>query len=480
MGNDITAAGSLIKDNQELIGTGFVSGRESLEFGKALHEKCPRNRQGKWHISQDRFQSVNLIFAQDTNRIPELVPIRHKRMAKSPFAFYRGAAIVMADDLSTTQNTGLIVQACGDAHISNFGIFRSPERNLVFDINDFDETSRGNWEWDLKRFLTSVEICGRDRGFTKDQRRESVYAGAKAYRESMLRFSEMSSIDVWYSQVQMSSLMQEFENRPDEEDTEMIRKTMSKAFAKNHEKAVAKFTEVKNGKRRFVNNPPLIIPIENLSLPSINASELNRTIRRFLVQYMQSLPRERRVLIEQYRILDIAAKVVGVGSVGTRCWIVLLEGTQENDYLILQLKEANTSVLEFRNNSIGQKSNGRRIVEGQRAIQTVGDIMLGWASFNEGADTWHDYYVRQLWDGKGSFDLTGISPGGLTRITELCAGVLAHAHAKTGNRHAIAGYLGKSNTHDEAMQSFAEAYADQNEIDYELFLKEAHLENMPN
>ncbi len=479
---------------------GLMSGRESRAFGKSLREICPCDSQGDWKVHHNRDSSIDLIHAQEKNRIPELIPIRHERMAVSPFTFYRGTAVVMADDLAKIPTTGILVQACGDAHISNFGMFLSPERNLVFDINDFDETLPGSWEWDLKRLLVSVEICGRDRSFSKEQRKAAVLAGARAYREAMLDFSNMSSMDVWYSQVQIEAHFQRFKDKLDKEDADAISKSIAKAYAKNHEKAVAKFTQSRHGKLQFVNDPPLIIPLRNLDLPSINIGDTERTLRNFLVQYRASLPKDRQLLLGQYRLLDIAAKVVGVGSVGTRCWIVLLEGRQENDYLILQLKEAGNSVLERVGNpalkSISEfalenggnavvKSNGQRIVEGQRAIQTVGDILLGWASFNDGdgedkvegrdkgrdKGVWHDYYVRQFWDGKGSFNMANITPGGLTGVAELCARVLAHAHAKTGDSHAIAGYLGEGEEYDKAMARFAVSYADQNEIDYELFRK---------
>ena len=317
-----------------------------------------------------------------------------------------------------------------------------------------------------------MELCGRDRGLLEEHRKEAVLAGARVYRESMEILSRMTGIDVWYSQLQIESLFLKYKDKFDKEDAQLISKAIAKAHSKNHEKAVAKLTELKDGRRQFIYDPPLVIPLKKLDLPSINPGETEKAIKRFLIQYRQSLPRERRTLFNQYKILDIAAKVVGVGSVGTRCWIVLLEGQQEQDYLILQLKEATRSVLDLHSKNYGLQSNGQRIVLGQRAIQTVGDILLGWASFDDG-NLRYDYYIRQLWDGKGSFDLDKVNPERLAGVAKLCAGVLAHAHAKTGDRHAIAGYLGESEEADKAMARFAVSYADQNEIDYELFRKKA-------
>lgn len=453
----------------DLLGRSYQSPQESREAGKALRKQYPRSRQGEWTVKKNRKDALRLIESQEKERIPELIPIRHERMKASAFAFYRAFAIVMADDLSKTPDTGIRVQLCGDAHISNFGMFLTPERKLVFDINDFDETLPGPWEWDLKRLLTSVEICGRDRKFTEKERSRAVLSAAGTYRESMRHFSEKGNLEVWYEHMDVQELYNHNKKAMGEEAASLVHHAMDKALSKNNDKAITKLTETVNGSLRIRSNPPLVVPLREMQ--EDDRKEILSQMNRARVEYRMSLPRERRFLIDQYEVIDIARKVVGVGSVGTKDWIMVLQGRENSDYLVLQVKEADESCLE---KYVGKSlflEHGRRVVEGQKAIQTAGDIMLGWARINDAKGNPEDYYLRQLWDGKGSIDLNEITADGLTGVADLCAWVLAHAHAKTGNRHQIAGYLGKSDKFDRAMLNFAQKYADQNEADYQMFLK---------
>lgn len=455
--------------HDDLLGRKYRSPEESREEGKALRKQYPRSQQGEWNVQKERKEAVNLIMDQEKDRLPDLIPIRHERMASSAFAFYRASAIVMASDLSHTPYTGITVQTCGDAHISNFGMFMTPERNLTFDINDFDETLPGPWEWDLKRLLTSVEICGRDHDFTKKQREKAVLSAARTYRESIRKFSEEGNLEVWYEHLNMEELYTGNKKSMGEEAASLVHHAMDKAFSKNNDKAVSRLTETVDGRLRIKSNPPLVVPLREM--PEEERNEILSQMNLARVEYRLSLPRERRSLIDQYEVIDIARKVVGVGSVGTKDWIMVLQGRENSDYLVLQIKEADESCLEHYIDKSMFVEHGRRVVEGQKAIQTAGDIMLGWARIRDANGKPEDYYLRQLWDGKGSIDLEKITPAGLTGVADLCAWVLAHAHAKTGNRHQIAGYLGKDDTFDKAMLNFAQKYGDQNEEDYRMFLK---------
>ena len=446
---------------------------EERNQGKLMRQKVKRTSQGEWEVLKDRDYIIELLKKQEETRIQELLPVRHERMSASPFAYYRGTAVVMADDLSHTPNTGITIQACGDAHISNFGAFGSPERRLVFDINDFDETLPGPWEWDVKRLLTSVEICGRYRGFSKENRSEAVLSAAKVYRQAMLRFSGTGNMAMWYEHIDLEKLFRAHEDKLGNQKAKMIRKAAFKALSKNSEEAVSKLTEVVDGRIRIKSNPPLVVPLKELLdyMDQESIMEIKKTIDEALKQYRLTLPRERRALFDRYRVVDIGRKVVGIGSVGTRAWIVVMEGISIDDPLVMQVKEAQASVLENYLPKSTFKEHGRRVIEGQRAIQTASDIMLGWAGMKEADGTQRDYYVRQLWDAKGSVNLEKVDADGLAAIASMCAWTLAHAHAKTGNRHEIAGYLGQSGTFDEAMLRFSQSYADQNERDYEVFCK---------
>lgn len=453
----------------EILGRHYISKDESRKAGKKLREKYPRGMLGTWTVQAGRSDGVDLILEEEKGRVSDLLPIRHQRMAASPFAFYRASAGLMAHDLSAFPPVGITVQTCGDAHIANFGMFQSPERNLVFDINDFDETLPGPWEWDVKRLLTSVEICGRERGFTRNQREESVLSAARTYRESMRRFSDEGNLQVWYDHLDVGYLYEKNRKAMGNEAASAVHKAMEKAFSRNSDKAVSKLTEMTDEGLRIVSQPPLVVPVREMKAESKDSAL--QWLSRARLEYRLSLPRERRSLIDQYQVVDIARKVVGVGSVGTRDWIMVMQGRENGDYLVLQMKEAGESCLEQYVGKSRFLEHGRRVVEGQRAIQTAGDILLGWSRVVREGEKPEDYYVRQMWDGKGSIDLDLIGPDGLTGTADLCAWVLAHAHAKTGDRHQIAGYLGKGDKFDKAMLEFSRNYADQNEADYAMFME---------
>ena len=403
-------------------------------------------------------------------------------MAASPFAFFRGSALVMASDLATTPATGLTVQACGDAHISNFGFFQSPERHLVFDLNDFDETAIGPWEWDVKRLAASIEICGRDRKFSEKERTAAVMTAIQSYQTAMHAFAHMNTLDVWYAHLNIDDLYAQFNKNLTKREKKHAEKAINKAKAKDSSRAVSKLTEVADGKLRFISEPPLIVPARELveqylqeSIPDADIKARERIIALILHSYQESLRDDKRHLIRQYHGVDIARKVVGVGSVGTRCWVVLLEGVGARDPLVLQIKEAQESVVERFWKKGRYQQNGQRVVEGQRAIQATSDVLLGWTRAKGLDGITRDYYVRQLWDGKGSIDLDTITLKGLTTLARACGRTLARAHARTGNRFAIAGYLGKNDMFAKAITDFSRAYADQNEADYRLFLQECQI-----
>lgn len=447
---------------------------QSTKYGKSLRKAVPRDVFASWQPPMNRPDPVGLVFSQDADRVQELVPVRHERMAVSPFTFYRGAALIMASDLSTLPTTGIEVQVCGDAHVSNFGLFLSPERRTVFDINDFDETCRGPWEWDVARLTASVEICGRDRNFSKEERETAVLAAASGYRESMRKFAAMGNMEVWYEHFDVDSLMSLFGDNLDKKKLKKAQKILSKSKGKNSTRAIGKLTEVVDGQLRVVSDPPLVIPLRDIigSRAELAADELDmaKVVSLVLERYRHSLAPERAALVQRYRGVDIAHKVVGVGSVGLQAWIVVLEGANAEDPLVLQIKEATDSVLERFVGKASQPSHGQRVVEGQHAMQTVSDTLLGWTTLPMPNGRKRDFYVRQLWDGKGSLDLTAIRPKQLETLARACGWVLAHAHARTGDRFAIASYLGKSTKFDMAMLEFANAYADQNDKDYAAFV----------
>ena len=397
--------------------------------------------------------------------MPELVPIRYGRMAVSPFTFYRGAAAVMAADLAAVPRTGITVQACGDAHLANFGFFASPERRLVFDINDFDETLPGPWEWDVKRLAASLEIAARDRGFTPERRQQIVTAAGRTYREAMRRLSGMTGLDVWYAVAEVEAIRARYHARFSKTQREKLKKGLGKVRSKDNLGALGRFCITVDGRTQIAASPPLIVPVREL-YSEATLDQVQGALGGLLDAYAQSLPPERRVLLNQYRFVDIARKVVGVGSVGTRSWMILMLGRDEHDPLFLQAKEAGPSVLEQHLGPAAQDNAGARVVTGQRVMQTVGDIFLGWVRVSGIDGQERDFYIRQLRDWKGSFDIEASVPSGLEMYAELCGGTLARAHARSGDREAIAAYLGSSTAFERALVRFSDAYANQNERDH--------------
>lgn len=455
------------------------SKEKSVDRGKALRVSIPLESHSEWSPSVDRPNPVDLLRSQGETRVQALLPLRYERMSASAFTFYRGGALIMASDLADTPVTGIRVQACGDAHISNFGLFSSPERRTVFDINDFDETLHGPWEWDVKRLAASVEICGRDNGFTKKQRKAAVLACVKSYRESMAKFADMGHLDVWYAHLDVDSLRTKVVTDLDAKSAKKADKIVAKAKNKNSARAIRKLTEVVDGRLRIMSNPPIVVPIREIIekkpggrfFELIDESKLERMLNAVLVEYRSTLDPHKHILISEYTAVDVAHKVVGVGSVGTRAWIVVMQGADENDPLVLQVKEAQESVLERFVGKSNYKQHGQRVVEGQRAMQTASDMLLGWCRLPGEDGKKKDFYVRQLWDGKGSIDLALLGPSQLKSLATACGWTLAHAHARTGDRFAISAYLGKSDKFDKAIAKFADAYAYQNELDYQRFME---------
>jgi len=443
---------------------------ERAALGKAARQAVPRSSHAVFQVAPDRPDPVEQLERQGLTRVPELVPIRYGRMAFSPFAFFRGGALVMAWDLSRTPSSGLVVQACGDAHLSNFGVFASPERQLVFDLNDFDETLPGPWEWDLKRLVASLEIAARGNGFTAAEGRAAVLAAGEQYRTAMTSFAAMPNLQVWYERIDVEPLIQQFRKLADPARLRRTEKMLAKAKTKDHLAAFDKLVTTVDGEPRFVSDPPLLVPLDDL-VESQRAAEAAEGIRRTLRMYRTSLTTDRRHLLESYRFVALARKVVGVGSVGTRCWVALMMGRDNRDPLMLQVKEAQPSVLEEFVGRSEYNNCGHRVVAGQRLMQAVSDIFLGWQHVDAGLDGLaRDFYMRQLHDWKGSIEVEQMVPQGMTLYARLCAWTLARAHARTGDRIAIAAYLGTGPAMDRALADFAVAYADQNERDHAALL----------
>jgi uncharacterized protein (DUF2252 family) len=438
---------------------------ERAARGKAAREVVPRSAHAGWSAAPDRADPVSVLEAQATTRVPELVPIRHGRMLVSAFTFYRGAAALMAADLATVPNTGLRTQLCGDAHLSNFGAFAAPDRRLVFGLNDFDETLPGPFEWDVKRLVASFAVAGRDRGFSAAEREVINRAVVRSYREAMRAFAEMRALEVWYARLDVDDLVERWTPLATAKQRRRFERNIAKARGKGSLRAADRLTTVVDGQRRIASDPPLLVPIEEL-LPSGEREEIERLVRQVIRSYRRTLPSDRRHLLERFRYVDAARKVVGVGSVGTRAWIALMLGNHDDDPLFLQLKEAEASVLEPYAGKSRFTQHGQRVVEGQRLLQSAGDIMLGW--FRRPPDG-PDFYIRQLWDGKGSAIVEAMNTTALREYADVCGWTLAHAHARAGDAVAIAAYLGGGDAFDRALASFAEAYADQNEEDFAAF-----------
>jgi uncharacterized protein (DUF2252 family) len=434
--------------------------------GKTARAIAPRSSHADWQPAPDRVDPIAILEQQATTRTPELVPIRHGRMLRSPFAFFRGAAAIMAADLATTPTTSLTVQLCGDAHLSNFGVYAAPDRDLVFDLNDFDETLPGPWEWDVKRLAASFAVAGRDRGLEAGERREAILSAMRSYRGAIREFAGMRTIDVWYARLDVAEQFARWAQDRGAEARRNADRTLRKARRKDSLRAVAKLTRDEGGTPRIVSAPPLIVPLGEM-LPETEKERVEQELMKLLRGYARTLQPDRRHLLGSYRPIEMAHKVVGVGSVGTRAWIVLMLGRDASDPLVLQVKEAQRSVLEPYTRRSRQANQGQRVVDGQRMMQSASDVFLGWLRVNEGIDGGRrDFYVRQLWDAKESAPIEELDGYQLARYAEVCGWTLARAHARTGDREAIGAYLGNRDRFDTALATFAETYADQNERDH--------------
>ena len=444
-----------------------LSVAERTARGRAARSEVPRSRQAEFAPGPERPDPIALLESQADGRVPELVPIRYGRMLVSPFAFYRGAALVMASDLATTPVAGLRAQLCGDAHLSNFGVFGSPERRMVFDINDFDETMPGPFEWDLKRLAASLEVAGRDRGFADAERDRIVRTCVSSYRTAMAGFAAQTNLEVFYARFDVEEVVARYRASVPHKVLKRAEKGLAKARTKDSMQALDKLTHEVDGEPRISADPPLIVPIRDL-LSDDRAAIFTEWAHARLREYRRTLETDRRRLLERYEFLDVARKVVGVGSVGTLAWIALFLGRDRRDPLFLQMKEAEPSVLEEFAGRSDYRNAGHRVVAGQRLMQATSDIFLGWLHVAEGVDgREHDLYVRQLRDWKGSAEIEAMIPKSMRIYAEMCGWTLARAHARSGDAVAIAAYLGTSDTFDRAIAAFAAAYADQNERDYE-------------
>ena len=433
--------------------------------GKAARAVAPRAAHGEWEPASDRRDPVDLLEEQAASRLQDLLPVRYGRMLVSPFTFFRGAAYPMAADLAHAPRTGLHVQLCGDAHLSNFGAFAASDRRLVFSINDFDETLPGPFEWDVKRLVASFAVAGRDRSFSAKQRRSVNLAVTRSYREAITTLADRANLDIWYSRIDVDEIGGLAAQHGTPKQLKRFERNVAKARSKDSMKALGKLTTMVNGEPRIVSDPPLIVPIEEVA-SGADEVELDEFLHGAIRAYRRTLTADRRQLLERFRYVDAARKVVGVGSVGTRAWIVLMLGRDANDPLFLQLKQAEASVLEPFLGKSTFAQHGQRVVEGQRLTQAASDIMLGWIRIPTPEGTSLDFYIRQLWDGKGSALIEAMNPTAMAVYARVCGHALAMAHARSGDAIAIASYLGGGDSFDRALASFAEAYADQNERDY--------------
>ena len=439
--------------------------RERATAGKRARAEVPRSSHEAWEPPSDRPDPIEILERQAETRVPELVPIRYGRMLTSPFAFYRGSAAVMASDLAQTPRSGLRVQLCGDAHLSNFGAFASPDRRLVFSINDFDETLPGPWEWDVKRLAASFAIAGRENGFSSKQRRSILLATLHEYRKAMRAFAQMRNLDVWYARLDADAALERLRQIAPRKRVRKVEKGVAKAQTKDSLKALARLTHEVDGELRIVSDPPLIVPIEEL-LKGAERTKVEAEVLDSLKAYKRSLKGDRRHLLNSYRYVHMAHKVVGVGSVGTRAWIILLVGRDRQDPLFLQCKEAGPSVVEPYAGKSSHRNQGARVVNGQWLMQAASDILLGWLSATGVDGVSRDFYVRQLWDWKRSADIETMSAKAMEIYGGMCGWTLARAHARTGDRIAMGAYLGSGDVFDRAIAEFSELYADQAEKDY--------------
>jgi uncharacterized protein (DUF2252 family) len=447
----------------------------SAEQGRAARRAAPRSSHADFEVAADRTDPVELLERQARTRVPDLVPIRYGRMLVSPFTFYRGAAAIMAEDLATTTDSGFVVQCCGDAHLSNFGVFASADRRLVFDLNDFDETLPGPWEWDVKRLATSMLIAAQSNGFRRKEQRRVLLQCVASYRKSMAEFATMGSLDVWYSRFEVESVLNQYADQFKPREVKGARKAVAKAQTRDSMSALSKLTHVVNGELRIVDQSPLIVPVDKLA-EGVERDQLSRGLREILGVYRESLPEERRPLFDQFECVDAARKVVGVGSVGNEAWIALLLGPVGREPLFLQIKEAQPSVLEDFAGRSEFENHGQRVVVGQRLMQASSDIFLGWLRVDPEQ---RDYYGRQLRDWKGSAEIEQLDAEGMAVYGRMCGWTLARAHARSGDRVAIAAYLGSSDSFDQAILAFSQAYAEQNQRDYEALKAAASAGRIP-
>ena len=434
------------------------------ETGRALRQRMPRRALGDWAPDPER-DPIGILAAQEQTRLQDLVPLRRERMGASPFAFFRGAAAVFSADLASSPRSDLRVQLCGDAHLANFGGFASPERNLVFDLNDFDETLPGPFEWDVKRLAASFEVAGRSNGFDEPARQALQRALARTYAAAMKTFAGMDHLDIWYLRVDADEFVRNRASEVSPEILARVQKNLQKARGKDRMKALRRLTVPDGGELRFASDPPVLERVADLMDDNLT-QQLFGVVHHALRNYRRSLQPDRRFLLEQYEFVDLARKVVGVGSVGTRCWVALLLGRENGDPLFLQVKEAERSVLEPYLGRSVYDQQGRRVVEGQRMLQSASDIFLGWERVRMVDGTGRDHYFRQLWDWKVSADIDTMDPVLLTHYADLCAYTLARAHARSGDSVSISAYLGNGKVLGEAMTEFAALYADQNERDH--------------
>jgi uncharacterized protein (DUF2252 family) len=448
---------------------------ERVARGKAARTAAPRSSHGDWQPSAQRPDPISLLESQAESRLPDLVPIRYGRMMVSPFTFFRGAALIMASDLAATPTAGVTVQLCGDAHLSNFGLFGSPERQMLFDINDFDETLPGPWEWDIKRLVASFEIMGRYRGFSPAQRGQVVAAGVREYRDRMRQAAGMSTLGAWYDQLDAGSLMglvhEEVRvKRLTKKDANVTRRSVSAAYERDSTRVLAKRAARVEGELRIVADPPLIVPLEALIQPGSDWQDPTPVIKKLLASYRRTLGHHGHP-VEEFQYVHAARKVVGVGSVGTRCYIALMVGRDHHDPLFLQVKEAQESVLERFLPRSTYRQAGERVAAGQRLMQAATDIFLGWQRIKGFDGVIRDYYIRQFQDWKGGLDVEDLNPRSAEMYARICAATLARAHARWGDRIAVASYLGKGDTFVDAIGRFTKAYADQNERDFEALVQ---------
>ena len=438
---------------------------ERVAAGKALRSAVPRSSHAIY-VRDGSFDPVALVLSQEAGRLEELIPIRRARMAESAFAFYRAGALVMASDLVSTPRTNLFVQASGDAHLSNFGWYGSPERALVFDVNDFDETLEASWEWDVKRLATSFVIASRDNEFSQGAQRRAAHRVVRAYQRAMRDFASRPVLDVWYAHISADDILERLRSEGKSKELKRAAKGVRKAEKKDSRHVLGKLAEHVEGRYQIVDDPPFVVPLRSRSFP-MDAGEVRAFIDDSVVRYTETVTPSIGILVQRFHVVDIALKVVGVGSVGTRCFIVMLEGNGPEDVLFLQVKEAGRSVLEDEFGESPFPHPGQRIVEGQRMMQSVSDILLGWTTAHSGTT----YYVRQLKDMKASPNIAEFDPDDMNRYAKVCGWVLARTHARSGDPAAIAGYIGSGNVFGDAIVEFAVSYADQNERDFTAFLE---------